>query len=60
MSCLTQLTIHSLSLECAQKPERNVVVQLDQPGELERLAKTPLSITEGTEYAMVIRFSCVP
>ncbi|WFD28264.1 rho GDP dissociation inhibitor [Malassezia nana] len=52
-----KLTIHSLMLESQQLPGGGVGIQLDQPGELEKLAKSPLQITEGIEYSVVIKFS---
>lgn len=55
-----QLTIHSLMLESPQLPGGSVGIQLDQPGQLEELAKSPLQITEGIEYSVVIKFSYVP
>ncbi|KAL4399342.1 Rho GDP dissociation inhibitor [Malassezia pachydermatis] len=52
-----KLTIHSLALESTQLPNGSVSIQLDKPSELEKLAKTPLQIPEGIEYAVAIRFS---
>ena len=52
-----RLVIHSLALESEQLPDGRVGIQLDRPGELEKVAKTPLQITEGIEYAVTIQFT---
>ena len=52
-----RLVIHSLALESEQLPDGRVGIQLDRPGELEKVAKMPLQITEGIEYAVTIQFT---
>lgn len=52
-----RLTIHSLALESEQLPGGSLGIQLDKPGELEKIAKSPLHITEGIEYSVAIRFT---
>ncbi|WFD20743.1 rho GDP dissociation inhibitor [Malassezia caprae] len=52
-----KLTIHSLMLESAQLPGGSVGIQLDRPEQLDELSKSPLQITEGIEYSVVIKFS---
>lgn len=56
---LTQLVIHSLALESSAIPANSLGFQLDRPGDVERASKTPLTIPEGIEYAVVIRFTYV-
>ena len=46
-------------LESPQLPGGSVGIELDKPGQLEELAKSPLQITEGFEYSVVIKFSYV-
>ncbi|WFD39932.1 rho GDP dissociation inhibitor [Malassezia japonica] len=52
-----KLTIHSLALESDKIPSGSIGIQLDQPGDLERVSKNPLQIPEGIEYAVVINFT---
>ncbi|WFD07432.1 rho GDP dissociation inhibitor [Malassezia vespertilionis] len=52
-----KLTIHKLALESSVLPNGSLGIQLDRPGELERLSKEPLQVPEGIEYSVMIRFS---
>ncbi|WFD31882.1 rho GDP dissociation inhibitor [Malassezia sp. CBS 17886] len=52
-----KIVIHSLSLESAALAGGAVRIQLDRPGELEKLEKNPLQVIEGIEYNVVLTFT---
>jgi Rho GDP-dissociation inhibitor len=58
LTLLTQLTLHSLSLESPGAPNGRVTIKLDNlnDAQLENLKKQPLIVKEGVEYNVAISF----